>query len=764
MSIKIENEEVLKNALICGINLFTGAGFSILPDKEGKKLPLGPQYAEELKTKFGITIPGNNLDQIANIMNGDSLQDYTRKRFNVDNINSKYYFINKLNLKSFITTNYDNIPLLINEQNNRYKLYDVRGGPQIGQSMVRYIPIHGNVESDEYPIVIGSLSITALNSFSSASIGEAKKAVSQAPTLIWGYGMGDSSTLQIFNETIQNQSQNIWIQCLEGDQQIEYYKSLHFNIIISNTESLLDWIVETIPDIKPVEETPFEDPDLKKRRVPSNISEVQSYESDDYYNYGVTQWFHILSNLAYERSIVTTIHNEVLRTKHVIVIGSDFSGKTTILMQLSRKVNSPNKFFFNNITKEMAECISSKIKDHETWIFLDNCADLDQLNILSRSPNTTIVAATSEYLFESEKNKIIIDEYSIINVTEIEGRLEAQKIREIIPKKLRTADFTYKQDKDEKYSMIELVTGNVKSALSKTMVRRILDHIKDVSEESFELIALTVYLSKRSSAINTEVLMAYYELTTYEEVKKKIDKVNSLLRELNKTNIQIESDEFDQDFFVMRSGLFLNKCVELFESNKGILDYQATYARMIRRFIEYVSPVHIWNYEIFKKKQYDSELFFIIFGDTADDLYDELYRYSNNIFVIQQKALYHRRCKKYKQAFEEISKTLMALPKNPSVKNSYAMILFEMNNEEKSQDSLEKMRKAMSIFEELHENDERKLYHTEKYSQYAIILAESYNIKDYLDNAISWIDSLDAQQYNTIMSSLKSKLIVLKSK
>lgn len=764
MNVKIDNEEVLKNAMVDGINLFTGAGFSILPNIDGDKLPLGPQYAEELKDKFGITIPGNDLDDVADIMNGDSLQEYTRKRFKVSKINPKYYLINKLNLKSFITTNYDNIPLLINEKNDTYKLYDVRSGPQNGQSMVKYIPIHGNVESDEYPIIIGSLSVVSLNTFSSAAMNEAEKAVSQAPTIIWGYGMKDKSTLQIFKSTIENQSQNIWIQCLEGDERIEYYRGMHFNIILADTESLLNWIANNITAPTQKEKTIVNDPDLLKFKVPLDISEVKSYESDDYYNYGITQWFHIFSNLAYERAVVTKIHNEALKIKHVIVVGSDFSGKTTILMQLSRKINSPNKFFFDNITTEMVNYVASKIKDHDAWVFLDNCADLEQLNVLSKLSNTTLVSTTTEYLFESEKNKITLDDYKIINVTEIDGRLEAQKIREIIPKNLRTADFTYKMDKDEKYSMIELVTGNVKSALSKTMVRRILDHIKEVSKESFELIALTVYLSKRSSAVNTEVLLAYYELTTYEEVKEKIDKVNSLLRELNKINIQIESDDFNQDFFVMRSGLFLNKCVELFESNKGIPDYHATYARMIRRFIEYVSPIHIWNYEIFKKKQYDSELFYIIFGDTADDLYDELYKYSNNIFVIQQKALYHRRCKKYKLAFEEISKTLMALPKNPSVKNSYAMILFEMNDEEKGPNSLDMMRKAMTIFEELHENDERKLYHTEKYSQYAIKLAETYSIKDYLDNAISWIDSLDAQQYNSNISALRSKLMELKNK
>ncbi len=45
MAVRIEDEEVFKDALIHGINLFTGAGLSVLPDANGNVLPLGVNSA-----------------------------------------------------------------------------------------------------------------------------------------------------------------------------------------------------------------------------------------------------------------------------------------------------------------------------------------------------------------------------------------------------------------------------------------------------------------------------------------------------------------------------------------------------------------------------------------------------------------------------------------------------------------------------------------------------------------------------------------------
>ena len=64
----------------------------------------------------------------------------------------------------------------------------------------------------------------------------------------------------------------------------------------------------------------------------------------------------------------------------------------------------------------------------------------------------------------------------------------------------------------------------------------------------------------------------------------------------------------------------------------------------------------------------------------------------------------------------------------------------------------------MKMFEELHENDERKLYHTEKYVEYALYLAKNEKITDYINNAIVWIDSLGLP-FNHKLYEQRSKLV-----
>ena len=54
----IENEHLFNNALSTGINLFVGAGFSILAkDEDGNRLPLGSELSKELAAIFWNSSP-----------------------------------------------------------------------------------------------------------------------------------------------------------------------------------------------------------------------------------------------------------------------------------------------------------------------------------------------------------------------------------------------------------------------------------------------------------------------------------------------------------------------------------------------------------------------------------------------------------------------------------------------------------------------------------------------------------------------------------
>ena len=66
--IKIEKIELLKEALANGVNVVAGAGFSVLPDFEGKCLPTGDKLCNELENKFGGRVAGWNLEEYSSIL------------------------------------------------------------------------------------------------------------------------------------------------------------------------------------------------------------------------------------------------------------------------------------------------------------------------------------------------------------------------------------------------------------------------------------------------------------------------------------------------------------------------------------------------------------------------------------------------------------------------------------------------------------------------------------------------------------------------
>ena len=120
---EIENRNTLIAYLKSGVNLFTGAGFSIMAkDAEGEFLPTGGKLLEELQTNVGKG--PNDLPRYCTVMERTSKQelyDYLTKRFRVSWFDPCYEDINLINIKSVFTTNIDDlIPKIIQRDTTRY--------------------------------------------------------------------------------------------------------------------------------------------------------------------------------------------------------------------------------------------------------------------------------------------------------------------------------------------------------------------------------------------------------------------------------------------------------------------------------------------------------------------------------------------------------------------------------------------------------------------------------------------------------------------
>lgn len=123
--------------------------------------------------------------------------------------------------------------------------------------------------------------------------------------------------------------------------------------IEAKTDELLKWVAENV-DRKdsPIVRGQLSGK-LKKYKVPS-LTQVPSVPAKDFFQQGVTDWYPILTGETVERDLISEVENIALTDKTVIISGGRYTGKTTALMQLARKVDAQNKLYVESLTSDEA--------------------------------------------------------------------------------------------------------------------------------------------------------------------------------------------------------------------------------------------------------------------------------------------------------------------------------------------------------------------------------------------------------------------------
>ena len=74
---KIDNENIFLQKLRNGINLFLGAGFSLLPSPSGKELPKTSELLNEICKKFSINKSySNDIEKVASVLKRNNSADF----------------------------------------------------------------------------------------------------------------------------------------------------------------------------------------------------------------------------------------------------------------------------------------------------------------------------------------------------------------------------------------------------------------------------------------------------------------------------------------------------------------------------------------------------------------------------------------------------------------------------------------------------------------------------------------------------------------
>lgn len=758
--IKIENENMFLESMQQGINLFLGAGFSVeaVGIFQGKKknLPAGDGLRLEILQEFGrnknSTMQLPQLCQVISSTQRDKLNSFFRSRFDVVDFNKIYANIERLNIKSIFTTNIDNLIYKIFEDSQKYYVNDISlHGPSIsGASAIDYIALHGSIVHPS----ASSLDFSPVEIASSFERDKDKwfgfiDRVRSTPTLYWGYSVGDAGVLQALSKGGGGRSgdrANAWVTLLKDDDEaIEYYSSLGFNIIISNTLDLLKYIGQ-----QKVKKIPGASRRLIDKRfseyMPPVLLNVPVRTINEFYMGAEPIWYDVYMGGLHKTKYFDRSQNSLAGDKNCLLVGGAVTGKTTLLKQLaSRVIKEKQSLYINEITKEKAKLLLKDIDAEgiQVIVYIDNAADAwEAIEVLSSSKNINIVAAERDYIFDSVAHRFYGKNFDIIDVSGLVST-DIQSIINKIPEGLQRSrnqftDVSLRSEFDPTFLDVMnsvLLRGHMLSD-------RFIDAMKELRIDSpvrYSLLLICCYMYACRVPLSVDVAISYFrdEGLSIDQIYEHLKFMSSLI-----SRYEGVSADTKQDHYVPRSRV----AAEIIIQRIGSEDLRT----MLENFHTRVSTTKIPRYDIFRRGAYDANHTSRAFEKWEDGLrfYEMCESRDKSHSLKQQAALFFSRKRNYSLAFKWIDDAKsIAGSKGASVKNTYAVILFNANYD-KPGDDLEvvnSLNESMDALRECYFDDLRKSYHAKVFGDQAVKYYEKFpdstHSMEYLIQAKDWLNA-----------------------
>lgn len=747
---RIEYENIFKNALYSEVNLFVGAGFSILANnKDEKPLPLGRALAEEIVQFFGVDdLAGLPLGKLCTVLNASrkaELTDFLRNRFTVESFSDEYKSIERLDVRSIFTTNIDNLIFHIYADSQFSYINDIRmrGVEHGNRTSINFIPLHGCVVDEDPHFVFEVTELTSQFSKSPDKWYFLTQALQDHSTLFWGYGIEDSGVLQALNiDMIEGREhQPKWI-ILRNDERktVEYFKALGFHIIIADTQEMLQYI----SDLQ------FPSTEEKSVRIARGIFEdnripsvgMEAVRPLHHFLLGAAPiWPDIFHRRLHKTKYFHKVSDLINSGTHAIVLGIPACGKTTLLMQVAFETKfSGEKFiFFDCITAEKAKLIARTLANSRALLFVDNFADdIEGFRCLSKFKNIQLVGFDRDYNFEMAGHLIDIDDFEIIDITELDDMSDVQEILSRIPDDIRT---NVKKDtkQEENLSIFELVEINTVFPKLKVRFGKVLKELEEESKYLPEILVMSCYVQSCRTPVSLGMLYAYLrnefpDRSDIEELRKKL---GAMIREYEVTSCISERD----------FGYFASRSTHISEAILGQVKPEIL-KTVLTKFYQQLSRFRICRYDVFKRHAYDSRLIAKAFPEWQEGkaFYNMiLSNVDYSYYIKQQGALYLAGKRKFRDAFQWIDEAWSESKYRAfTIHNSHAVILFNANYYLEQHQSTVRttLDESMDILEECYHNDRRKWNHALKFADQAVRYYEKYRdtkALDYLHTAKEWL-------------------------
>ena len=445
--VEIENEHLFLSALHEGVNLVLGAGFSVLAeDATGTALPVGPMLKNELITRFQLSdVDELTLPQICSVIESESKEEFycfLKGRFTVISRSAAYDAVPLINVRTLLTTNIDDLAFKIFEGSDEKYINDVtvRSFSYRDNDAIDYVPLHGCVRHRNPSYAFSSTDIAAAFPSDPDIWHVLTQRVQEHPSLFWGYAVGDAGVLQALNPktTGGRPHKDKWIVVRKEDAgQIKFYKSLGFQIIVSDTEHFLQFIGNNASASAPPSKGTAASSIFPEHAIPTSTS-IVSRPVVNFYQGSAPTWWDIYHGNIHKTAHCNAVKNEILAGKNVFIVGLPLSGKTTTMMQAALDVPfNGQKFFFDLLTPEKAELVASKLSGDKAMFFIDNVVESrDAVLRILADKRIQIIGTEQSYTFDTIAHSIIRPGVKVIDVTDI-SRKDVQSIYEKIPGLMR---------------------------------------------------------------------------------------------------------------------------------------------------------------------------------------------------------------------------------------------------------------------------------------------------------------------------------------
>ncbi len=725
----IQNKNSLIHAMKTGINVFVGAGFSLYAcDKNKQKLPSGNELLEELKSKFKVK--ASTLAMASTILQRKAkaeFKTFLTERFYVDSYEPFYDYLNLVNVKSYFTTNIDNlIPKIVSSGNSKRFINDLlANGENVDSNRINYLSLHGCVENpeNEYVFDIQSLATTFGNN--PRIWAYLSNACERNPTLFLGYSFSDNSVIQALSSyrSFENAQKEKWILLYHPtEEQIEYYEALDFTIIKGEIKEFLEILPNILGD-RHVPEKKNKEEEIreifKSNLVPLDNRNQVSRPIIDFFRGQVPIWSDILSNKIYRVSYYKQIQDSIYnQRRQTIVIGAPVSGKTTLAMLLAYNVQFEGvKLMYTGLTLSKVDFILKILGNLKALIFVENFTDnIEAFLKLAQAKGITLVGVDRSLFYSTVSHMLSPQIFDIINVTELSDK-DIQGVFDSVPIEIKASSMKTKKKTKDIYaadSIYEFVVRNIKGQNIVDRYKKILHDLEQDDSDLMEFLLLCAYMHKCRVPLSIEVAYSYFsDVYSYQDVLEMKDGLEDLLSEFEGSNDLIDSSI---EYYYPRT----------YYIAEAILKYSSPILlkRIMSKVINNVPKYLIYNFKTFRKFAFDSLLTTRAFDDWEEgmEFYRSAYLYDNeNPYVLQQGALYLSKKKQYQEAFKWIDKAINSTnDKFFSIRNSHAIILFDANYGLELNNMVEEqLDRSMEILHKCYHNDSRKIFHAIVYADQA---------------------------------------------